>query len=276
MQKDQYHPVWGHIESYTAGKEKRKQLVGDEIQKGQVVCVIEAMKLMNEIEVTNAEKQLWTFIHSKGLLQTEVHDLYLKGWNFKTLNFLYGSFTISILMNFIKELGKLLQNSESTNSSTLLNVANLQSNRDCHMERFKVFLSEATEFYQYLITKLKRRYVLPEDPFDLARYRELCKKLDFSRRDWSVATTYYFKATLVWLDSGNPQNQLLLALLATYVGDDYIAQYHCIRSLAIKQPFRDAWDNLILLFEKNRSSHLHSLSKEAHFNFSIHLKEVPH
>ncbi|KAI7993654.1 Phosphatidylinositol 4-kinase alpha 1 [Camellia lanceoleosa] len=25
--KDQYHPVWGHIENYTAGREKRKQLL---------------------------------------------------------------------------------------------------------------------------------------------------------------------------------------------------------------------------------------------------------
>ncbi|MFS7920690.1 putative biotin/lipoyl attachment, acetyl-CoA biotin carboxyl carrier, biotin-binding protein [Helianthus anomalus] len=26
--------------------------VGDKVQKGQVICIIEAMKLMNEIEVT--------------------------------------------------------------------------------------------------------------------------------------------------------------------------------------------------------------------------------
>ncbi|GMP74630.1 hypothetical protein CsSME_00032000 [Camellia sinensis var. sinensis] len=262
------------------------------------------------LEVTNAEKQLWAFIHSKGLLQTEVQDLYLKvrsgyekiilnndeGVELHDIEYSLWKLHYKHIDEFRKRVRQTSANSESTNSSTLLNVANLQSSIDCHMERFKVFLSEATEFYQDLITKLRRRYELPEDPLfyenhdiscvvdpaklrkcqfschrflvclgDLARYRELCKKLDFPRHDWSVAATYYFKATLVWPDSGNPQNQL--ALLATYVGDDYIAVYHCIRSLAIKEPFPDAWNNLILLFEKNRSSHLHSLSKEAHFNF---------
>ncbi|XP_028071406.1 protein SMG7L-like [Camellia sinensis] len=262
------------------------------------------------LEVTNAEKQLWAFIHSKGLLQTEVQDLYLKvrsgyekiilnndeGVELQDIEFSLWKLHYKHVDEFRKRVRQTSANSESTNSSTLLNVANLQSSIDCHMERFKVFLSEATEFYQDLITKLRRRYELPEDPLfyenhdiscvvdpaklrkcqfschrflvclgDLARYRELCKKLDFPRHDWSVAATYYFKATLVWPDSGNPQNQL--AVLATYVGDDYMALYHCIRSLAIKEPFPDAWNNLIFLFEKNRSSHLHSLSKEAHFNF---------
>lgn len=41
-----------------------------------------------------------------------------------------------------------------------------------------------------------------------------------------------------------------LALLATYVGDSFLALYHCIRSLAVKEPFPDAWNNLMLLFEK--------------------------
>ncbi|CAL5361186.1 unnamed protein product [Camellia sinensis] len=27
MHKDQYHPIWGHIENYTAGREKQKQLL---------------------------------------------------------------------------------------------------------------------------------------------------------------------------------------------------------------------------------------------------------
>lgn len=43
---------------------------------------------------------------------------------------------------------------------------------------------------------------------------------------------------------------LQLALLATYIGDDFLALYHCIRSLAVKEPFPDARDNIMLLFEK--------------------------
>lgn len=39
-------------------------------------------------------------------------------------------------------------------------------------------------------------------------------------------------------------------MLATYVGDEFLALYHCIRSLAVKEPFPDAHDNLILLFER--------------------------
>ncbi|GAY34536.1 hypothetical protein CUMW_012010 [Citrus unshiu] len=44
----------------------------------------------------------------------------------------------------------------------------------------------------------------------------------------------------------------LLAVLATYVGDEFLALYHCVRSLAVKEPFPDAWNNLILLFERVR------------------------
>lgn len=47
---------------------------------------------------------------------------------------------------------------------------------------------------------------------DLARYRELCKKLDSERHDWSVAATHYFKATMFWPDSGNPQNQVCISM----------------------------------------------------------------
>ena len=43
-----------------------------------------------------------------------------------------------------------------------------------------------------------------------------------------------------------------LAVLAIYVGDEFLALYHCIRSLAVKDPFPDAWNNLILLFERVR------------------------
>ncbi|PSS10226.1 Protein SMG7L like [Actinidia chinensis var. chinensis] len=251
------------------------------------------------LEVISVEKQLLALIHSKGLLQTEIQDFYLKARSGYE-NIILNDHDVELELHDVeyslwklhyKHINEFRKRIRQTSANTN------QSSIDCHMERFKSFLSEASEFYHDLITKLRRRHELPEDPFacdkgdglcavepmklhkcqyschrflvclgDLARYRELCKKLDLEKHNWSVAATYYFKATSVWPDSGNPQNQL--ALLATYVGDDFIALYHCIRSLAAKEPFPDAWDNLILLFEKNRSSHLHSLAKEAQFNFS--------
>lgn len=88
--------------------------------------------------------------------------------------------------------------------------------------------------------------------------------------------------------------------MATYVGDEFLTLYHCIRSLAVKEPFPDARDNLILLLEtvkvvtsssfvafysqyssitnigccymlivilQNRSSDIHSHTRDIHFNF---------
>ncbi|KAG6583988.1 Protein SMG7L, partial [Cucurbita argyrosperma subsp. sororia] len=100
---------------------------------------------------------------------------------------------------------------------------------------------------------------------DLARYMEQHEKTDVHSHKWLAAATHYLEATMVWHDSGNPHNQL--AVLATYVNDQFLAMYHCVRSSAAKEPFPDAWDNLILLFERNRSSLLPSLSKDGQFDF---------
>ncbi|KAI7999304.1 Protein SMG7L [Camellia lanceoleosa] len=106
----------------------------------------------------------------KGLLQTEVQDLYLKvrsgyekiilnndeGVELQDIEFSLWKLHYKHIDEFRKRIRQTSANSESMNSSTLLNVANLQSSRDCHKERFKVFLSEATEFYQDLITKTQK------------------------------------------------------------------------------------------------------------------------
>jgi len=65
-----------------------------------------------------------------------------------------------------------------------------------------------------------------------------------------------------------------------WIGDEFLALYHCVRSLAVKETFLDAWNNLILLFEKviwspqvlflilqNRSSPLKYVSSEVCFEF---------
>ncbi|XP_021726463.1 protein SMG7L-like [Chenopodium quinoa] len=167
---------------------------------------------------------------------------------------------------------------------------------DAHMEGFKSFLSKATKFYQDLIRKIKRFYGLYDEPWfykndrsagrieqtelhkcqflshrlciclgDLARYQELYEKPTIQQRNWSVAASYYLEAAMIYPDGGNPQNQL--AVLATYIGDEFLALYHCIRSLAVKEPFQDALQNLMLLFERNRSIDMDSKSNEV-YDFS--------
>ena len=47
MQKDQYHPVWGQMENYAAGREKRKQLL-------LMLCQHEADRLHVWAQPTNS------------------------------------------------------------------------------------------------------------------------------------------------------------------------------------------------------------------------------
>ncbi|KAL3522292.1 hypothetical protein ACH5RR_015126 [Cinchona calisaya] len=194
---------------------------------------------------------------------------------------------------FRKSIRQCCTNGESLKGETPRVDAEAQSTINRYMEGFKSFLSEATEFYNNLIKTFREVCGLPGEVFlyksersplstapmnlskcqfachrfliclgDLARYSELCKKHDTSK--WSVAFTYYLEASRVWPASGNPHNQL--ALLARYVGDAFLALYHCTRSLAVKEPFPDAWNNLMLLFEENRSSNLPSVSVEEHID----------
>ncbi|KAH6829088.1 hypothetical protein C2S53_013236 [Perilla frutescens var. hirtella] len=192
-----------------------------------------------------------------------------------------------LIDEFRKRTRQRSYNGENMRNNSLSDNINSQSSIDKGLEEFKSFLSQANEFYMNLIVKLRRTYGIPEEVFlnnkdrwssstepqklhacqhtchrlliclgDLARYTEIIKKPDAC--EWSTAATYYLEATRTWPDSGNPHNQL--ALLATYTGDAFLALYHCIRSLAVKEPFPDAWRNIMLLFEENRSTKLPSLS----------------
>ncbi|XP_011043401.1 PREDICTED: protein SMG7L-like isoform X2 [Populus euphratica] len=261
-------------------------------------------------EVPHLEKQLWTLVHTRGLLYSNVQDLYRKICSsyeklilsdhrleeLQDTEYSLWKLHYRHIDEFRKRIKKFSADRETITFVTPQSKMAAQRSSDNHVDGFKSFLSEATEFYQNLIFKIKRYYGLPEDfsfhrsggnsaspepnkmqklQFlchrflvclgDLARYREQCEKSDTQNHKWSVAVAHYLEATLIWPDSGNPQNQL--AVLATYVGDEFLALYHCIRSLAVKDPFPDAWNNLILLFERNRSSHLHYLSSEACFDF---------
>nr|XP_017222739.1 PREDICTED: protein SMG7L isoform X1 [Daucus carota subsp. sativus]XP_017222740.1 PREDICTED: protein SMG7L isoform X2 [Daucus carota subsp. sativus]XP_017222741.1 PREDICTED: protein SMG7L isoform X1 [Daucus carota subsp. sativus] len=198
---------------------------------------------------------------------------------------------------FRKRIRHSSGSAENKKIGTSQNVASLQNNIEDHVEGFKTFLSDASLFYKDMIRKMRESCGLSEELLlsskdyssfsvvpanllkcqyachrflvclgDLARYKELCQKSENRNCKWSVAANYYFEAATVYPDSGNPHNQL--ALLATYVADEFLALYHCVRSLAIKEPFPDAWDNLMLLFEKNKSSPVHSLSSEIQYDIS--------
>ncbi|XWS12632.1 hypothetical protein CRYUN_Cryun37aG0106700 [Craigia yunnanensis] len=250
------------------------------------------------LEIAITEKQLWALIHSKGLLHSDVWDLYHKVC-LSYESFILNDHELIELQDVEYSLWKLhYKHIDEFRKRTKRSSANSESTTsdDKHIEGFNSFLLKATEFYKRLIVRIRSHYGLPEEPSllkrrgtaasieptklqkchflchrflvclgDLARYTEQFEKSSVQKHNWSVAATYYLEAAIIWPDSGNPQNQL--AVLATYVGDEFLALYHCVRSLAVKEPFPDAWNNLILLFERNRSCHLHSLSSVAHFDF---------
>ncbi|XP_047179959.1 nonsense-mediated mRNA decay factor SMG7-like [Vigna umbellata] len=260
-------------------------------------------------EIGNYEKQLWAFMHSKGLLHSDTQDLYRKvrsGYEIKILSDLMLSELQDVEYSLwklhykhIDEFRKLIKKSSGSVESKISGRPQnhvVHRDNDSHLKLFKIFLTEAIEFYQTLTVKIRKNFGVPVESLfykkgwnyasvepdvmqkcqylchrclvcmgDLSRYKQQCENSDIQHHNWSVAATHYLEATRIWPDSGNPQNQL--AVLATYIGDEFLALYHCIRSLAVKQPFPDAWNNLILLFEKNRSSPLEFVSSEVSVDF---------
>ncbi|XP_019175586.1 PREDICTED: protein SMG7L-like [Ipomoea nil] len=263
-------------------------------------------KLNALLEIASVEKQLLASIYSKGLLHKEVRELYHKARasyenivlnDYKVVGLQEVEFSLwKLHYKHIDEYRKWIRQSNAEKRKSESSEEDTSSHHDIdkHTDGFKSFLAEASDFYRDLVKKLRRTCGLPGELLlrkkgdassclagptkfpqcqyachrflvclgDLARYNELCKKHDACK--WSDAATYYLEASWIWPDSGNPHNQL--ALLATYVGDPFLALYHCVRSLAVKEPFPDAWNNLMLLFEENRSSHFQSLSSEAHLD----------
>lgn len=144
---------------------------------------------------------------------------------------------------FRKTIKKSSADGESTNLVLKKNAGNVQRSGDKCIVGFKSFLSEATEFYQNLIVKIRKCYSCSEDSFlykkggtstsfepkmqkcqflchrflvclgDLARYREQYEKPDVIKHNWSVAASHYLEATMIWPDSGNPQNQVFPIIL---------------------------------------------------------------
>ncbi|KAK4745398.1 hypothetical protein SAY87_011710 [Trapa incisa] len=230
------------------------------------------------VEASNMEKQFWALVNSKGLLQPEVQNLYRRVCscyeghiltNLDVLNFQEVEYSLwKLHYKYINEFRRQIKKGSDGCS--------------IHVEGLKIFLLSAMEFYKSLLLKLRSQSVEKvwteqDHPSqflchriliclgDFARYRELYEKDKVEAKNWSIAAGYYLESSKLWPESGNPHNQL--ALLATYIGDEFLALYNCVRSLAIKEPFPDAWKNLLLILEKSRSSPLCSNSPEAPFNF---------
>ncbi|XP_023644853.1 protein SMG7L [Capsella rubella] len=227
------------------------------------------------VEVNNIEKQLWTLIHSKGILHPDASELYTKaGSTYEQI------FKSNLQHEELQEVEFCLWKLHYKHIDEFRKGLKTDDHVK-HIKAFKLFLSRAAEFYQNLISKVRGYYNRVSEESgeqksrflchrfyiclgDLQRYKEQYLKTH-EHPNWSTAATYYLEAATSWPDSGNPHNQL--AVLATYVGDEFLALYHCVRSLAVKEPFQGALNNLLLLFEKNRSSPLKSLSTDAQFNF---------
>ncbi|CAN8313461.1 unnamed protein product [Cochlearia groenlandica] len=232
------------------------------------------------VQVNNIEKQLWSLIHTKGILHQDVSKLYAKAGltyehifisNLKQEELQEVEFCLwKLHYKHIDEFRKCVKSDDLAKLAT-------------RMKAFENFLSKSAEFYKNLISKVGGYYsntLLSDESGeqksgflchrfyiclgDLERYKEQYLKPN-GDPNWSTSATYYLEAAKSWPDSGNPHNQL--AVLATYVGDEFLALYHCVRSLAVKEPFPGASNNLLLLFEKNRFSSLKSLSTDAQFNF---------
>jgi hypothetical protein len=200
---------------------------------------------------------LWTLIYSKSLLHSDVQDLYRKVRSsyekiilndhelvqLQDVEYSLWKLHYKHIDEFRKTIKKSSADGESTNLVLKKNAGNVQRSDDKYIVGFKSFLSEATEFYQNLIVKIRECYSCSEDSLlykkggtstsfepkmqkcqflchrflvclgDLARYREQYEKPDVQKHNWSVAASHYLEATMIWPDSGNPQNQVFPIIL---------------------------------------------------------------
>lgn len=193
-------------------------------------------------------------MHSKGLLHSDTQDLYRKvrsGYEIKILSDLMLSELQDVEYSLwklhykhIDEFRKLIKKSsgnvESKISGTPQNHV-VHRDNDSHLKLFKIFLTEAIEFYQTLIVKIRKNFGVPVEALfykkgwnyasvetdvmqkcqylchrclvcmgDLSRYKQQCENPDIQHHNWSVAATHYLEATRIWPDSGNPQNQVMI------------------------------------------------------------------
>ncbi|KAG9149703.1 hypothetical protein Leryth_012428 [Lithospermum erythrorhizon] len=263
---------------------------------------------MNPIaKVLSIEQSLSELIDTKGLLDEEVQELYHMACAYfeniilddhqvdklQEVEYQLWKLHYSHIEEFRKRIWQLtaIAKDKKIKSSQVKSSALVDLEK--HIDRFILYLSEATAFYENLMRKLRSQFGLPSNFLsektgssfrieptkmnrvhhvchrflicigDIARYKELYRKSD--AKNWSAAATCYLEAARVCPDSGNPHNQL--ALLGTYVDDSFLSLYHCLRSLAVEEPFPDVWRNLMFLIEEKSSCHLH-FSSAAYIDFT--------
>lgn len=207
---------------------------------------------MCNVQIENSEKQLWTLIHSRGILHSDARDLYRK-IRASYERVMLSNYTYAELQDVeyslwklhykhIDEFRKIIKKSSGDVESNRLGMVQtgvVQRSNGDSFKWFKLFLSEALEFYRSLTLKLRKHYGVSEEALfhkkgwisksvepevklkckylchrclvcmgDLARYKEQCENPDTQNHNWSIAATHYLEATRIWPNSGNPQNQV--------------------------------------------------------------------
>ncbi|XP_077244357.1 telomerase activating protein Est1 isoform X2 [Tasmannia lanceolata] len=199
------------------------------------------------IEAVNAEIQLWTLIHSNGPLDPGVQELYRKArssyesailndHDFAKLHDIEHAMW-RLHYKHIDEFRSRMP-ADSADTEFTVDFAIPPEAADNFLEGFRTFLSGATQFYHELITKIRECYGVPMEVLtvkkvsfsncmestkmqkiqflchrclvclgDLARYDVMYGNHDSKNCNWSAAATHYLNASILWPDSGNPQNQ---------------------------------------------------------------------
>lgn len=201
------------------------------------------------------EKQLTASILSKGILHSDVKDLYYKVCSIyeriftseheklelQDVEYSLWKLHYKLIDEFRKRIKRSSANAESPKSGTTQSPSDVQRSSSNHIAEFRLFLLEATKFYQKLILKIREYYGVSKEGLlykafgisegidlkkkkkcqflchrllvclgDLARYMEQHEKPDVHFHKWLAAATHYLEATMAWPDSGNPHNQVIV------------------------------------------------------------------
>lgn len=214
-------------------------------------------------QVLSLEKQLTASILSKGILHSDVKDLYYKvcliyerifmsehqQLELQDVEYSLWKLHYKLIDEFRKRIKRSSANAECPKLGTTQNPNDAQQSSNNHIAEFRLFLLEATKFYQKLILKIREYYGFPKEGLlykgfgsvskviepkkkkkcqflchrilvclgDLSRYMEQHEKPDVHSHKWLAAATHYLEATMVWPESGNSHNQVIFFITAKKV-----------------------------------------------------------
>lgn len=167
--------------------------------------------------MNNIEKQLWTLIHSKGILHPDVSELYAKSSS--TYEQIFKS---NLKQEVLQEVEFCLWKLHYKHIDEFRKGVKTDdpAKRGTHTKAFKMFLLRAVDSYKNLISKVEKSGFLSHRFYiclgDLERYKEQYLKTH-EHPNWSTAATYYREAAKSWPGSGNPHNQVNLISLYLFI-----------------------------------------------------------